>query len=196
MAKTRLIYWDACVFIAYLNSTKELLEGKRTQDEIDAIDQMIGHLEKGELRIATSVITKSEVLAGKIVDKTIDYFERLFSGRTIELIGADIRIADRAHEIRNYYVEHPVQPGQCTIANFDALHLASALSRRCKTFYTFDNNADPKKPMGLIQISNNIAGGKWRMRISRPTPVEVQSSIAFAEDEDEEDSEDTASGEV
>lgn len=178
MSKVSRIYWDSCIFITLLNPESEIARGVWTEAEVSGIRHMIRQLEADKLVIAASLISHSEVLAAKLKDSTIDDFNQLMRGPTIRWLGIDLKVSKIAHEIRNFYVEHPIDR-QFTLSNSDAIHLATAIRNNYEVFYTFDNNQKSGKPMGLIQISGNIAG-KYRMIIKKPEPVAYHTGLESA----------------
>lgn len=185
MGTVKKVYWDACIFIAWFSASKEVADGKRTQDEINAIDQMVRKLfnyDKGFV-VASSILTISEVLACKNEDRTDQEFKKLLRGSTIKWLGVDHKIAQKAHALREHYSRNPVPPTSRTLSNFDSIHLATALHYKYPEFYTFDGCTQPKRPMGLLQISENIAGDT-SMKILKPTPEAWQSSLSHTSTED------------
>src|SRR4030042_1515648 len=55
MPQVRIIYWDSCIFLAWLK------DEKRPNHEMDGIYECVREVEIGKTRLITSVITKIEV---------------------------------------------------------------------------------------------------------------------------------------
>jgi hypothetical protein len=96
----RLIYWDSCVFLSYINADPGRI------DTLDAILDEI-HKSNGEMRIITSILTKIEVAgaaieyATKILSSAVEQkIETLWNDESvIGLIELHDGIAMRAREL-------------------------------------------------------------------------------------------------
>ena len=122
----RLIrYWDANVFLAYFN---------KEDDRIAMCKAIIEKAQTGELIIATSAVTLSEVVHIKGKDR-IDPANRetigkFFENDLIHLINCDQFIGKKAQELMwDHNVSHK-----------DAIHLASAIIKGITTIDTYDRN--------------------------------------------------------
>lgn len=122
----RLIrYWDANVFLAYFNEE---------DDRIAMCKAIIEKAQTGELIIATSAVTLSEVVHIKGKDR-IDPANRetigkFFENDLIHLINCDQFIGKKAQELMwGHNVSHK-----------DAIHLASAIVKGITTIDTYDRN--------------------------------------------------------
>jgi predicted nucleic acid-binding protein len=160
--KTRIkparVYWDACIFICWLNATHELIEKKCTEENVAGILEMLDRRANDQLIIVTSAITIAEVLEyGVPPENKVTLTDILWNSDTFEIVSASDSISKRAHDIRNHYYQRRfdrdgnIVPGSTrTPSNFDAVHLATALERECSVFYTYDGY---KSGRGLIQLS-------------------------------------------
>lgn len=88
-------YWDTCLFLAWLK------DEERPTGEMDGVREIIERSQRKEVKIVTSVLTKVEVLSGKIPVG----MDTLFSGlmKRIHPLSMDIKIAQVAHDLRDHY---------------------------------------------------------------------------------------------
>lgn len=125
-----LYYWDACLFLAWLK------DEQRKTGEMDGVREIIERLKRREVRLMTSVLTYTEVLASTIPAGIDTLFSDLL--KRITKIAVDGKIAMLAHEIRNFYTVRKAEFGGKTISVPDALHFATAILYRADEFHTFD----------------------------------------------------------
>jgi len=158
MSGRRIVYWDSCIFIAYLKD-----ELRKDPKDMQGVNELATLFDMGQIDIATSAIAFTEVLETTITAEKYKMFCDLFSRRNIHLIDVNRKIAEISHQIRNHYylVRNP------TISTPDALHLATAIWFQCDTFYTFDGEADP---LGLLQLDQPIAD-IYDIPILKPAPT-------------------------
>jgi predicted nucleic acid-binding protein len=130
---------------------------------MDGVREIIERSKRKEVKIITSVLTKVEVLSGKIPVG----MDTLFSGlmKRIHPISMDIKVAGLAHDLRNHYVNNRAQHGNKILGTPDAIHLATAILYRVTEFHTFDQDGDAKH-LGLLPLSGNVGGN--RLTICKP----------------------------
>jgi hypothetical protein len=96
-------------------------------------------------------------------------FHSFFRHPDLIRIGVDIRIAELARDLRDFYFQQYNHDGLPTIELGDAIHLASAIHFKADRFMTFDER-DQKKSRkarrGLVNLSGNVAGHP--LRIEKP----------------------------
>jgi predicted nucleic acid-binding protein len=150
-------YWDTCLFLAWLK------DEERPSGEMDGVREIVERSQRKEVKIVTSVLTTVEVLSGKIPVG----MDTLFSGlmKRIHPLSMDIKIAQVAHDLRNYYSNNRAQYGGKMLGTPDAIHLATAILYRVTEFHTFDNDGDAKT-LGLLPLSGNVGGN--RLTICKP----------------------------
>ena len=150
-------YWDTCLFLAWLK------DEERPSGEMDGVREIIERSKRREVKIVTSVLTKVEVLDGKIPVG----MESLFSGllKRIHPLSMDIKIAQVAHDLRNYYSVNRAKFGGKILSTPDAIHLATAIIYRVTEFHTFDHDGDARH-LGLLPLSGDVAGN--RLIICKP----------------------------
>lgn len=164
--KPRIIYWDTCVFLAWLQGDKK---------PADEIGGMRAHRElfyKRKAYLATSVVTISEVLQSSLDNEGRRKFQDLFSRPNFRKVQVNQGVAQIAHNIRDYYYRNRTN-GLPTVSTPDALQLASAVYLEgCYDFYIFDaNDVQPsgkyKGKRGLVPLSGTIAS-EYKLTISQP----------------------------
>jgi predicted nucleic acid-binding protein len=143
-----LYYWDSCLFLAWLK------DEKRPTGEMDGVREVIQRAKRREVKIMTSVLTLTEVLAGSIPAGVQTLFSDTLR-RTLRC-GVDLKVARLAHDLRDHYAKL----GGKTLCTPDAIHLATAILHRADEFHTFDAGGQSTKSLGLIGLSGNIAGHK------------------------------------
>src|SRR5690349_6322653 len=102
------------------------------------VREIIARSKRKEARIVTSVLTKVEVLSGKIPVG----MDTLFSGlmKRIHPLGMEIKVAQLAHDLRNYYAINKSKYGGKILSTPDAIHLTTAIIYRVTEFHTFDRD--------------------------------------------------------
>jgi predicted nucleic acid-binding protein len=152
-----IYYWDTCLFLAWIK------DEERKSGEMDGVREIIERSKRREVKIVTSVLTKVEVLSGKIPVG----MDSLFSGlmKRIHPLSMDIKIAQMAHDLRNHYTEKRDLYGGKTLSTPDAIHLATAIIYRANEFHTFDQDGDAKH-LGLLPLSGDVGGN--RLIICKP----------------------------
>ena len=143
------IYWDTNIFLDWLKGTYQDPSYK------DGIEEIVKKVEKHELILTTSIVTKIEVLGCTLSIPQWDTFELFFKSRKATYIYLDNRVAQRAHSIRNYYQKNPPKLGTP-----DVIHLATAINAKVSIFYTNDGNH-------LLGLNGDVAGYKLKIEIPK-----------------------------
>lgn len=151
-------YWDTCLFLAWIK------DEQRPTGEMDGVREVVARAKRREVIIMTSVLTLVEALQSKIPVG----FEKLFSDmmKRVQRLGMDIKVAELAHGIRDYYVAHSAEYENKKLTTPDAIHLATAIWYKADEFHTFDNGKKDSKSLGLIQLSGDVGG--HRLTICKP----------------------------
>jgi predicted nucleic acid-binding protein len=152
----RMIYWDACLLIAYIVGetcwAPQILEG---------IEDLVLEINSERCTLITSTITLTEIFLGELSafqkDKLNDVFKRP------NLMWADVnpKVADRASSIREHYRNKGIQ-----IATPDAIHMATAILYKVDTLYTLDGAGKRCRPNHLLRLNGNVADSK--LKIEKP----------------------------
>jgi predicted nucleic acid-binding protein len=191
MRKTKevrpVVYWDSCMYIHWLTGNQP--EGL---DDNAGLKEQIRRFKAGEVVLCASVVTSVEVLACTLPEDRVREFLRLREMRDdFSHVAVDPVVADRAHEIRDYYQSLKDHHSGKTLSTPDAIHLATATLHEVDALYTFDKKR--RRFLGLIPLSGNVAG-KYDLRIEKPpvpipvaTPEEPSSpATLFPDDENAE----------
>lgn len=162
-----LIYWDACIFLGYLQDEKR-------NDPMDmlGVQELVTRIDKDDLQLVTSVVTLCEVLESRLTVDQKSKFESLFRRRNFHLVDVHSRIARIAHDIRDYYQQMKVNDNLPTVGTPDALHLGTAIYMECTRFYTFDEKDEPRKRRAIIPLSPVVAE-QYNLIIEKPTPTQI-----------------------
>jgi hypothetical protein len=147
IAGKRAYYWDACVFIAWLQ------DEHRKVGEMDGVADVVRAVDNGEAILMSSVMILPEVLACRLSDAAIKMWEAVLRRRHIALINADQRVAQLAHEIRNFHQTEGVK-----VSTPDSMHLATAILYQADEFHTFDGSGATPRKSKLIPLSGHVAG--------------------------------------
>jgi len=154
--------------------------------EDSGIEEVVHLADGGEIILITSVITRIEILAGKISDKNMNkYEETLIDNPNMEEIEVHRDISQVAQKIRSYYKKD----GR-NISTPDVIHLATAIWANADEFHTFDGYGKKK---GLLDF--NGEGGVDNIKIMIPKAKQgvlalkekKQNDSKGSEVEDEED---------
>ncbi len=157
-----IIYWDSAVFIAFFSQ-----ETTRTKEELAGIDQVVEAFDKGTCILATSMITKAELLPTKLGKEAYEKLSGLWKRKGFQPMEITESIIDLANEIRSFYAaKHGKVP-----PTPDSIHLASAIKAKADVFHTFDGG----KKRGLLQLDGNVAGYNLSIKV----PFMAQSSLQF-----------------
>lgn len=145
-------YWDTCLFLAWIK------DEQRPSGEMDGVREVIARAKRRECKIITSALTLVECLESKLPVG----MERLFKDmlKRVNRISMDIKVAELAHDIRDYHAARGHEHGGKKLQTPDAIHLATAILYRADEFHTFDGGGSDSKSIGLIQLSGNVGGHK------------------------------------
>jgi predicted nucleic acid-binding protein len=130
--KTERIYWDACVFLSYINGD----DGR-----VDVIQQLLDEATGGAFELVTSTVSQVEVAFGKAEQEggttdqdTLDKIEALWvPDSPVKLIEFHRLIAKDARDL----VRAARLDGR-KLTPLDAVHLASAARLGVTEFQTYD----------------------------------------------------------
>lgn len=133
------IYWDACIFIAWLS------DEERPSGEMEDLAGVVTEISNAEAFLYTSVMTQTEVLSGTLSKSAQEIFDKIFRRKNIYMVDVTRDISKLAHDIRDHYLKKGVK-----IKTPDATHLATAIIYGADEFHTFDDK--------LINLGRNVAG--------------------------------------
>jgi hypothetical protein len=145
----RHLYWDACIFIAWLNR-EDAIHGAVV---IDGIKEMASDVDSGKCVLFTSVMTKTEVFYRLTTQWARDEYTHFCQRPNVNIVAQDERISDKSSEIRQHYANKGI-----TLDAGDCVHLATAILYKADVFYTLDGSSATPKPNALLPLSGNVAG--------------------------------------
>jgi hypothetical protein len=164
------IYWDACIFLAWL---KDESGDPGVMEGIEDTGQQVNN---NKAVLMTSIITQSEVLASKMPKTAQTKFDNLFKRRNVQWINHDTRVGKLSHDIRDYYAQRSIN-----LSTPDSVHLASAILYEADVFYTLDGSGKKKRGC-LLPLDGKVAGHKLRIK----KPYKSQLSLKFPPPEADE----------
>jgi predicted nucleic acid-binding protein len=147
--KRRTIYWDSCVFIAWLYN--ERLE----PGVMEGIEEMVRDVNAGRVVLFTSVMMKTEVLDSPLSPKAREMLSAVFKRSNVSLISQDERVADLSRDIRDHYAK---PPRNIMLGSADCVHLATAILYKADVFVTLDGAGRKPRKDGLIPLSGDVMG--------------------------------------
>jgi predicted nucleic acid-binding protein len=124
----KIYYWDTCIFLAILKGET------RAPGEMEGARAVATAIERGDAVLLTSVITRTEILDGKIPPESLEILDALFKRPNLQRADVTQAISDLAHNIRDQLDRNGTK-----IKTPDALHFATAVVYRVDEFHTFDN---------------------------------------------------------
>lgn len=167
----RIVYWDSCVFITYLKG-----EPCWGQEVIDGINETVQDFDSGQCVLATSTLTRVEILQGFLDAEQKKKLKDFFSRRGFFEQNLTPKIADRASSIRDYYAN--LKPS-VKLLTPDSIHLATAILLQVDVLNTLDGAGARTRPINLLRLNGNVAG--YNLNICKPTcrpkPITVEPEL-------------------
>lgn len=154
-----------------------LANSKRNAYEQAGIEEVIRMVDNSEVALITSVITRIEILRGKLTDDiTNKYLDTLKNNPNIEEIEVHRYVAQKAHEIRSFYKKE----GR-NISTPDVIHIATAISGNANEFHTFDGDGKKKGLLGY-----NGDDGVNNLVITKPKAIQSSFDGGITKPDEEE----------
>jgi predicted nucleic acid-binding protein len=144
-AGQRLLYWDACIYLAWLKG-----ETEHGQSVIDGLAEAAEENWNARLTIVTSTITFVEVLSATLTADQEAKFRHLFRKQDHSARDVDPPVAMKARDFRCGFLD----PDSKRLATADAIHLATASIFKVDEFWTLDGGGKGKA-IGLLELSGN-----------------------------------------
>lgn len=157
------IYWDTCIFLAWLHD-----ENVHPPGVMEGIEEMARDIHNGRVIMFTSVMTKTEVLENRLSQRGVKMFSDFFKRHNVTMVAQDERVADKSHEIRDYYDKRGT-----VLSSTDSVHLATAVLYSADLFYTIDGSGKHPRKNDLIPLSGNVASHQLIIR----APHSAQASL-------------------
>lgn len=156
MPGKRKLYWDSCIFLAWLQN--EACE----PGVMEGIEEAVRQVHDNEAVLFTSIVTQSEVLEGTLSKEAQEKFDNLFKRKNVVWVNHDTRVGKLSHDIRNYYNERDIK-----IEVPDSVHLASAILYEADELQTLDGSGKRKRKSDLLSLNGKVAG-KYKLTIKQP----------------------------
>jgi hypothetical protein len=156
-----IIYWDTCVFIAWLKNEIHVW-GPIVMGGIDDVFQMVG---RNEAYLVTSAITRSEIFLSTLTLEQKQKFADILRRKNVDERAADFKVTDRASELRfGFSIKTP-----------DAIHLATATIAGADELQTLDglNPKTGKCNNGMLGLNGRL---KYKVVITPPYRRGIQAT--------------------
>ena len=163
--KPTKIYWDACIFIAWLTKDKR-------PEVLAAIDFWAKRIDAKQIILITSSVTRLEVLDCTLSPEQRRLFDKFLFRSNVVVQAPTNPIINIAHDIRDFYKQRKESGIELldSTSPLDSIHLATAVYHKCDILQTIDEkNESGKGKRGLIPLSGNVAD-RFDLKISLPTP--------------------------
>jgi predicted nucleic acid-binding protein len=134
-------YWDACIFIAWLNNED------RPAGEMEGLASVADMIDRDEAVLIVSQAVRPELLPSKLPPLAEEMLASLFKRRNAKMLPISSAVTARAQKIRDWDPK---------IATPDAIHLATAIVYEADEFHTFDEGK--KKGRSLLSLNGNVDG--------------------------------------
>jgi predicted nucleic acid-binding protein len=161
MPPPRVVYWDSCIWIAWLKNER------RTPGEMDGVAECVDHVETGKTTIVSSVVVRTEVFEATLPSEARQRYDDILKRRNVQLVDNDLRVSNLAREIREYYESLSATDHLPGLATPDAIHLATAIHYKVDAFYTFDDGRHGGR--SLLSLNGNVAGHPLAISIPQVT---------------------------
>jgi predicted nucleic acid-binding protein len=156
MPSVRRVYWDACVFLSYING----VENRRSQ-----IEALLEGAKNGDFEIITSTVSLAEVAfsasekEGMALDSTVERQIAGMWGPPLKLVEFSPPIGVRAAAL----VRAAMVRGM-GLRPMDAIHLSTAEQMAAASFHTYDEALQKFAPLVGFPIR-------------QPDPISVQPDL-------------------
>ncbi len=176
----RLIYWDACIFFAWIKQ-----ETCWPPEVTKGIEQTIEQAYAKQLIIVTSVVTLTEVLQSNMKADDKERYRNIFKHPNLQLMDVDRRVAEKAAFIREAHDSRAFdKTGKFVSGSImslgDSFHLATAAHHAVSEFHTLDGSGRRKRKFDLLALNGNVAGSPLTITAPRyiepPKPLEGPTS--------------------
>ena len=149
-----IVYWDTCVFIAWLMEEKHKWPSTIWQ----GIEDVATLVQIGQAILVVSTLVRVEVFLGTLTEDQKRKFAGLLRRKNVQEVAPHMRIADRASSIRE---KHKIKTP-------DAIHLATAIIMDVDEMHTMDGWHVDGTRDGLLALSGNVA--EYKLLITEPYP--------------------------
>jgi predicted nucleic acid-binding protein len=169
--KDHIVYWDTCVFLAWMN------DEKRPAGDMEGLGKIATLVERAEVILITSTITRAEILQSKTPSEAMKKYDTLMRRSNVVPQNVDLPIAKLTSELMDFYINSDFE-----LLTPDAIHLATALHYNAEEFHTFDGVDPNQKPRnkrytkcGLLSLNGNVAGRP--LKVVRPSAEQYELNL-------------------
>ena len=182
IGKDYKVYWDTCIFLAWMSNEK------RDAGDMEGLAKIASLVERAEVTLITSTLTRAEILASKTPSEAMKRYDLLLRRSNVVPQNVDLSIAKLTSEIMDFYLNTDFE-----LLTPDAIHLATAIHYNADEFHTFDGvnpnqkprNKDRYKRTGLLFLDGNVAGKT--LKIVRPSDDQFVLQYAPLSGDEESD---------
>lgn len=157
----KIIAWDSCVFLAWLQ------DEKRDFGVMEGIEEIVRKIGGGEVILITSQMTNLEVLESRLSSDAQKKWKEIFNRRNCQIMDVNPRIGEKASFIRDHYDQKGIK-----LSSPDSIQLATAIIFNAEEFHTFDGSGKKRKG-DILPLSGNVAGHKLKICV----PYAEQGSL-------------------
>lgn len=169
--KDHIVYWDTCVFLAWMN------DEKRPAGDMEGLGKIASLVERAEVILITSALTRAEILYSKTSAEAMKKYDSLLRRSNVVPQNLDLQIAKLTSELMDFYLNADFE-----LLTPDAIHLATAIHYSAAEFHTFDGADEANKPRnkrykrcGLLKLDGNAGGHP--LRIVRPSAEQYELNL-------------------
>lgn len=155
------IYWDTCIFLAWLK------EEKNEIGVMEGIEEVVRKIHNNEIILITSQITYIEVLQSRLDSDAQKKWKDIFNRRNYQMGDVTPKVGEKSHFIRDYYDQKGIK-----LSTQDSIQLATAIIYGADEFHTLDGSGKPRNG-DLIPLNGNVAGHKLKICV----PYAEQGSL-------------------
>ena len=170
--KDHIVYWDTCIFLAWMN------DEKREAGDMEGLGKIAKLVDRAEVVLVTSTLTRAEMLHSKTSKEAMKKFDGLLRRSNVVAQNVDLPIAKLTSEVMDFYINSDFE-----MLTPDAIHLATAIYYSAHEFHTFDGVDGTKKPRkptrykrcGLLLLDGKVAGHNLKVR--RPSADQYELNL-------------------
>lgn len=166
-----VIYWDSCVFLAYIKDEKP---PQRDPEDMPGVYASAKEVYERKVELITSTVINFEIVTARLAPNHQRLLDQVFDLSNVHRIELSQRISEDAGRLAEYYRNLKATDGRPGLCRLDAFHLATALAYEVHSFFTFDRR-DKNNCRGLLGLNGDVAGRP--LRIKRPQSLEGTLSL-------------------
>jgi predicted nucleic acid-binding protein len=158
-----LIYWDTCIYIAWL------MDEKRPNNEMDGVYESARKIKEGHQGLVCSPIVTAQLYKIKMGQQVMATFDKFLKRRSVRYVNFDHLAGSLTSEITEFYSIKGER-----MDTIDAQHLAISVLYNVDAFYTFDKGK--RSGIDLLSLSGNVAGHNLTI-CKPPLPAQLRMDL-------------------